>query len=245
MLTTYLKPGGRLIVNYIACLMMSFMVFLSIMMLFSAANTQKIGYTVSYLDEETREYHELYTHYLADGDDAKWDEYQAQGYQLISQSLRSEMSRGANVASLLLSELFTILIYIFMFYSPMYRLGDADANKVSFNRMAYDRWRGFKIGMVPASINLVAYILLILSKLGVIADGYYAVFRLLNCHLFGLLRLAIGNVGLTSQVNWFVVILLLLTVLLTPAACQLFYLLGYKRINLYEKIVYKRKTKEE
>ena len=65
------KNGGKLIVKYLVVLIMSFMVFMSFIAIFSLAGTEVIGYEAWLTNNESGESEKVYTHYYADGEDTK------------------------------------------------------------------------------------------------------------------------------------------------------------------------------
>ncbi len=148
---------------------------------------------------------------------------------------------AANVVMLILSEVCSLGTLLLFINGTVFYIGDSDANKVQFGRIEYDKWKGLKLGIAPAVPGFVTYIILVLGKLGVLGNWTWSLFNLCNYHLFGYHRLIFGSkVGDVQSISWLSVAGGILTVVLVPAICHICYTLGYKRINLFERFVYKK-----
>lgn len=122
-----------------------------------------------------------------------------------------------------------------------YYIGDSDSNKVQFGRMKYDKLKGLKLGIVPAVFALISYIVLILGKLGIVGDIALVIFRFANYHLVGYNQLIFGNESNAAELSWMSIAAALLCVIIVPLISHICYTLGYKRINLFERLVFKKK----
>ena len=238
MLNTYIKPGFKILFKVIICIFLSVMTFFSFIFIFSQTATEKIGYKLYILDAEKSEYVYAYDHYFSDGEDEYLAELDLE-YQKVD--IRSDFDGPPYYVTMTVSQIFVLAAFIAMIYGGMYQTGGNHRNKVLFGRMKPDKWYGFKVGTITGGILLVIYLLLILSKLGIIADEFLGVYVLSNYHLYFIVKLIIGSATLTSQLSIISLILCGILVFIVPFACQLFYTLGYKQINILEKIVYKKK----
>ncbi len=143
---------------------------------------------------------------------------------------------------LIIAELCSLGTLVLFMNGKVYYIGDADANKVQFGRIEYDKFKGLKLGIVPAIFAFITWVILLLGKLGVIArDWAYLIFNFSNYHLFGYNQLIFNRSTNLETISWFGIFAALLTVVLVPIITQICYTLGYKRINLFEKVVFKKK----
>lgn len=237
---TILKDSFGLFGKYIICVLTSLVIVFSLAFVFTTASTAEIGYTV-YATDEQGNAKELYTHMNADGEDTKMQEYEEQGLELKKIGIYSELGGAPRAAMMIISQICTLgTVFLFM-YGKVYYVGDSDANKVAFERIKYDRFKGFKMGAVPAVFSLVFYVWLVLGKLGIGGDISLAVFRLINYHLFAYCQLIFGDTASVAELGWGSIIAAFLTVVLIPIICQMCYILGYKRISVFEKLVFKKK----
>ena len=142
---------------------------------------------------------------------------------------------------LILSEICSLGTLVLFINGTLFYIGDSDANKVHFGRIEYDKFKGLKFSIAPAAFALLSYIILVIGKLGIIGEWAYVVFNFTNYHLFGYPRLIFGGANKISDMSWLSIAAASLTVFLVPIICDVCYTLGYKRINLFERVVFKKK----
>ena len=148
---------------------------------------------------------------------------------------------AANIVMLILSEVCSLGTMLLFINGTVFYIGDSDANKVQFGRIEYDKWKGLKISILPAVPGLATYIVLLLGKLGVLGNWSWTLFNLCNYHLYGYHQLIFGGrVENVQNISWLSMVGALLAVVLVPIICHVCYTLGYKRINLFERFVYKK-----
>ena len=116
-------------------------------------------------------------------------------------------------------------------YSDLWTLGDKDNNNVTFGRLAEDKLRGLKIGLLAGIPGFVCYILLILSRFGVIAGGFLRIYEWLNAPYILLIQGMTGNAGSTAEMAGWCLLPIALLTLLVPATCALGYYLGYREFS--------------
>ena len=235
-----LRLGFKLLGKYIFCLFMVFFINISFTMIITAVATENIGYNVSYYDESTDSLVPLYSHYNADGEDTKYDEYIAQGYSLSKQGFRSEPNKVTNALFLTVCQIIMIVIVFLFFCNMLFYMGDSDCNKVNFGQIKEDKLKGLKIGLVPFVFQLIPYLLLFLGKFGIIKNGIFLVFRLFNFYLNPIIMAIVGNTVVLADISWGKIFALLPLILITPIMSFVLYYLGYQRINVLENMVYKK-----
>lgn len=241
MLNTYIKPGLKIFLKLLICIFLSVMTFFSLIFIFSQTSTEKIGYQIYVYNAEEGSYKYSYDHLFANGDDLRLEELNQNNIDYQKVDIRSDFDGFEYYFTMAISQLFVLAAFFAIMSGQMYRKGDSDRNKVSFNRIKPNMWYGFKVGMLAGTVLLIIYILLILSRFGIITDEFLGIFVFANYHLFFIIKLIVGSATLTSQLDAFALILCGLTVFVVPLTCELFYFLGYKQINLIERIVYKKK----
>ena len=236
-----LKLGSKLLLRFIASIIMSFMIFMSFTAIFSIMGTESIGYDVWVTDAETGESSKAYTHYFADGDDEKLEEYKSLYDTVETYEVRSDFSGTPMIACFTLAQIVSLWLFVMFVPYKLFKIGEADANKVSCGRMKQDNLKGFKIGLVPSALNIASFAILCLGKLGVMGDESLTAYRFLNYHMYGYLRLIFGQATTLAEIGWSSVVLALLPAVLTLSLSLIIYILGFKKINLYEKTVYESK----
>ncbi len=156
-----------------------------------------------------------------------------------SQPIRSEVPHSATVAMNILSQVMMLLLYVSIPYSLLWMQGDKDSNMVHFKHMPEDTLRGLKVGLMAAIPSFAFYVVLLLSKLGVVFPNYFFLYRFLNIAFLPLMSAFTGTAAsATVDVPWLGIGVILLTLAVLPAVCHLAYTLGYKHISISEKIIY-------
>jgi len=236
------KLGLNLAIRYLASIIMSFVIFLSFIAIFTLPLTEPIGYDAYIADGEAGHSRKVYTHYFADGEDTKKAQYESQGLTVYTSELRSELTGFGAALVFGAAQLASIALFIALVPSRLYRLGAKDAQ--SHNGNSTGRW--LLPTLFPTAISLTGYILLVLNKLQWIGNQGLSLYRYANYHLFGFQRLLLGTGNDGSQVSWTGIILAFSPTVLTILICGLLYHFGYHNIHplnsLKNIIKYKRNT---
>lgn len=141
----------------------------------------------------------------------------------------------------IVSQLLMLIILIVMLYSSLWRQGDNDRNKVDFGRMPADPLRGLKIGLLGAIPSGVVTLGLWVSKITGLMPNYIFAYRLLNMTFAPINNALTDGVMWASSVTWWMLPVSLLCWAVIPATAMVAYLLGYHRVALGERLVYKKK----
>ena len=221
------KLGLNLAIRYLASIIMSFVVFLSFIAIFTLPLTEAIGYDAYIADGETGHSRKVYTHYFADGEDTIKSQYESQGLTVYTAELRSELTGFGTTLIFGAAQLASIALFIALVPSRLYRLGAKDAE--TYKECRTGRW--LIPTLFPAAISLAGYILLVLNKLQWIGNYGLSLYRYANYHLFGLQRLLLGAGNDCAQISWIGFVLALSPVLLTILLCGMLYQFGYRNIH--------------
>ena len=236
------KIGFNLAIRYLASIIMSFVIFLSFIAIFTLPLTEVVGYDAYIADEATGHSKKVYTHYFSDGEDTKKTQYESQGLTVHTAELRSELTGFGAAVVFGAAQLMSICLFIALVPSRLYRLGAKDSE----SRKRLSTWRWFAPTLFPTAISLTGYILLLLNKLQWIGNCGLSLYRYTNYHLYGFLRILLGTGNDGSQIGWISVLLAIFPVVLTFFVCGLLYQFGYRNIHplsaLKNRIKYKRNT---
>lgn len=227
-------------IRYYVAALITFFVYLSLTVVATGAFTEVNGYTA--YNAEKNEV--LYHYYYADGEDTKRAEYEAQGIEVSTVPLRSEVSGGAKIFTDLTGQVIGGLVMIGFIYSSLYKLGDSDANLAQFNHKVLDKLRGLKIGLLMVVPSFVAWIIAVIAKVGLISGSWYSLFRFMSYQTFTLINVIFGQQSSTTDVITWAQLFLGLTVLaVPPIIAEICYIMGYKRVNLTSKLFVKKDRK--
>lgn len=236
------KIGFSLAIRYLAGLMISFVVFLSFIAIFTLPLTKAVGYDAYITDEATGISRKVYTHYYEHGEDTEKIQYESQGLTIYTAELRSELTGVGAAMVFTAAQLVSICMFIALVPSRLYRLGAKDAE----SRKGLSTWRWLAPTLFPTVISLTGYILLLMNKLQWIGNYGLSLYRYANYHLYGFLRMLLGTGNDCAQIGWICVLLAIFPVALTVFACGLLYQFGYRNIHplhaLKNIIKYKRNT---
>ena len=221
------KIGFSLAIRYLASMIISFVIFLSFVAIFTLPLTKAVGYDAYITDETTGDSRKVYTHYYADGEDTKKTQYESQGLTVYTAELRSELTGFGAALVFAAAQLMSICLFIALVPSRLYRLGAKDAG----SRKRLSTWRWLAPTLFPTAISLTGYILLLMNKLQWIGNYGLSLYRYANYHLYGFLRILLGTGNDCAQIGWICVLLAIFPVALTILVCGLLYQFGYHNIH--------------
>ena len=234
---TNLKIAVSCSIRYYVAALITFFVYLSLTVVAAGAFTEVEGYMA--YNTETGEM--LYNYYYSEGEDTKKAQYEAQGIEVSTMSLRSEVTGGAKIFTDTLGQLIGGVVTIGFIYSSLYKLGDSDANADAFGHRALDKIRGLKIGLMMVVPSVVAWLILVVAKAGVISGKWYSLFRFMSYQSFTLINAIFGQATASADaISWPQLYLGLIIVAIPPVIAQICYMLGYKRISFSNKLLYKK-----
>ena len=227
-------------IRYIITALLTFFIYLSVTVVMVGLFTDNVGYTVySIKDGKTTE---LYRYYFSEGEDTKYAEYEQQGLELQKVETREALSGIPKKVCDTVTQISGFIILFGFINASLSKLGDADRNLVLTGNKAEDKLRGLKIGLIANLPIYLSYIIFLIAKTGAISGNWYAVFRFLNFPQFTLINALYGQTTSTAAaISWSSVALGTLTFVVIPLLSYISYTLGYKRINISEKIIYKKK----
>lgn len=135
------------------------------------------------------------------------------------------------------------ILYFSFMYSPLRALGDKDRNRVAINEIKYDKYKGLKIGFLISIVYFIFALVLIFCN-----NSYYSIiFGYINVQFYPILRLIMPQtfVNEVLLINDSLVrkLFCLPLGLSYPIVAHIAYTLGYKRIEVLYKIIYKKNKK--
>ncbi len=244
------KSGAKLWGTLIIAVMISFFLSASINVICTALFTKTIGYTAHVYTEESDElvdsWEYIYNDPDGDGKDNGTDEkkakYEEENYIVQITSKPSTLSGMGKGLYLIISQVLSFVLIISFASSGVYKQGFKDANLVRTGHMSYDKLKGFKIGLIGNIPFFVLFGLLVVFALGVAPKFFMTWYAHLNSYFYSIIYWISGNNSkiTVSELNVVQYILLFLVQFIVPVICSIAYIMGYKGINLREKVVYKK-----
>lgn len=242
------EAAKKIALNAFMACVLSLVIYMSVLFVFrSIGNPKIIGYTEFeiILDEEGNATDEKgTTYYFKDGEEPAIPEPDDTHYynKIYTNDAFPEV----------LSQLLTCIVFTLMIYTVAWGFGDHRRNEVTFGRAKRNRLEGAKLGLYSSVFSLLAYLLMLISKLGADFGFSMSVFGLVNASFLPLLNAFVynehGTYGLTAvlgntsdDLSWTGLIIMLLPILYKILVCYCAYELGYRNISIKEKIIYKSK----
>ncbi len=234
-----IKIGLSCSLRYIITALLTFFIYLSVTVVMVGLFTNNIGYTVFSVEDGKST--ELYRYYYSEGEDTKYAEYEAQGLQLQKVETRMGLEGKPKVLCDAITQILGAVILFGFINNSLKKLGDSDRNLVLTGNIAEDKFRGLKIGLIANAPIYLSYIIFLLAKAGIVSPNWYALFRFLNFPQFVIINSLYGQATSSAVgIEWSNVVLGALTFIVLPLFSYITYTLGYKRINIGEKIIYKK-----
>lgn len=239
--TSNVKVAVSCAVRYIITALLTFFIYLSVTVVVGGIFYETEGYTVYRLVDGQNQ-GELYRYSFSEGEDTKYKEYEELGYELLKVETPKKLSGAPKYFTDATTQILGAVILFGFIYSHLWKLGDSDRNLVVTGNGAEDKLRGLKIGLIANAPIYLSFVIFILAKAGVLAGEWYAVFRFLNFPQFSIINALYGQATSTAaDISWTNALLGILTFIVIPLFTTAAYILGYKRINISEKLIYKKK----
>ncbi len=237
------KSGLKLSGSIIVAAVLSFFLCISINVICTALLTQYTGYDAYGYTDQDEEAKLLYTHNYADGDDTQKAEYEKQGYKIIEHKNRSTLSGSKKTVFLVTTQVLSLIIVFSFASSSVYKQGFKDSNLVRIGHIKKDKLKGFKIGLTANIPFFALYAVILALALGVAPQFRTVWYAFLNSHYYSIIIWISGSADTLSKLGLWQMILLFALQFTIPLISGVAYMLGFKEINVFEKIIYKKAEK--
>ncbi len=243
------KNGCKLAASLIMASVISVFLCFSINVICSALFTYETGYKAYVYETETSssaiaEYEYTYTDENGDGKDegtdTKMQEYKDAGYIVTTVKQRSTLTGTGKAIFLILTQAFSMIMVVAFASNTSYKQGFKDNNLVKIGHTSSDILKGLKIGLIG---NIPFFLLTIFVI--VMASGLAPAFRtvwyaFLSGHFYSLIIWITSGAETIAQITALQYVGLVLIQFIAPVISCVAYILGFKEINLAEKLVYKK-----
>jgi len=232
-----LKLYGQLIVAGLMC----FMLVITFNVLATGFFTKNIGYKVYGTPKGEEAQVELYTHYTADGEDLKKQEYIDKGYTLNEVAIRSEIEKSTGIIWDCITEVFLLFMAGVFVYNSIWNIGFKDYNLVHIGAKPEDKLKGLKIGAIVTIPSFILLTALTIGKMSFAKGVSVALYGFLNPHLYEAIYMITGGGVYFSELSALQIIAFYAMLGFVPLVAHIAYTLGYKSILVSEKFIYKKK----
>lgn len=237
-----IKSGGKLFSRFAIGTLMCLIVFFSFNFAITAGFSYVVGQKIFYYNEETgRE--ELVCYHDAENNppvDCKCSNYDPQRLNALADKKLSDSRQNL---SLVLAQIFSFVMMTGILCGTMWEMGNKDISAVKHGRTAENKLKGLYIGFIAAIPSIIVFILLVLSHLQILRPAFLDTYRLLNSHFHYILTLIYSSAQNAAQLSTVQLILCGALHLYLPLLSFISYFLGYKDVNLVEKLTFKEKVR--
>ncbi len=235
-----IKSAVSCFIRYLVTTLITFFIYLSLTVIMVGFFTENVGYTVYSVENGTTT--ELYRYFYTDGEDVLYNTYESQGLQLTKVMTRSALEGTPKIVTNGITQVVGVIILYAFIHSVVWRLGDVDANLNATGNLKLDKFRGLKIGLIANIPIVLSYFILLLSKFNVLSGSWYSVYRFMNFAFFSFINVIFGQSTSSVQgASAGSIILGALLLIFIPLICHICYVLGYKRVTFFDRLVYKKK----
>lgn len=245
------NKGFKLCGSIIIASVISVFLCISMNVITSAIFTSEIGYTAyvyenSESTEPIAQYEYFYTDENGDGKDdgtdAKMQEYEDKDYIVTTKKQRSTLTGTGKVIFLISTQILSMIMVVAFASNDAYKQGFKDNNLVKIGHTKRDMLKGLKIGLVGNIPFFAVTILMIVLAAGAAPAFRTVWYAFLSGHFYSLIMWITGEVLTVAEITTLQYVLLILVQFIVPVISCVAYILGYKEINLAEKIVYQREA---
>ena len=248
------KSGAKLYGSLVVAVLISFFLCLSINAVCQVAFTKTVGYTAYVYTEDSDDPVESWEYTFTDpdgdgkdnGTDEKKAAYETQEkYEVKTYAKQSNLEGMGMAVYVVISQTLCGILLISFAGSSTYKQGFKDSNLVRIGHIKLDKLKGFKIGLVAVIPFLVLYALFVACGLGLAPTLRVTLYGYLNSFVSPIIYLISGSSNdiAVSDLNALQYVLIFLVQFIVPVICGVAYMIGFKEINLTEKIVYKKGEK--
>lgn len=236
-----IKSGGKLFSRFAIGIVMCLIVFFSFNFAITAAFSDVIGQKIYYYNEETGREEQVCYHDKDNNPpaDCKCANYDSERLNAIADT---KLSQSRQNISLILAQIFSFVMMTGILCGTVWEMGNKDISAVKHGRAEENKLKGLYVGLIAAVPSLAVYVLLILSHMEVLSPVFLDTYRLVNSHFHYILTLIYSGAENAAQLSAGKIVLCGALHLYLPLLSFISYFLGYKDINVIEKITFKKKV---
>jgi hypothetical protein len=220
---------------------MCLIVFFSFNFAITAGFSDTVGQRIYYYNEETGREEQVCYHDKDNNppENCRCADYESEKLNPIADK---KLSQSRQNISLVLAQIFSFVMITGILCGTVWEIGNKDISAVKQGRADENKLKGLYIGLISAIPSVLVYVLLVLSHLEIFRPEFLSTYRLVNSHFHYILTLVYSGAQNAAQLSSSQLILCGVIHLYLPIISFVSYYLGYKDINLAEKITFKKKV---
>ena len=228
---------GKSVLSWIIILMVS----MSLSVIFTAWGTEPNGYNIYDQDGRLVSHVEMIDASEAEGGAAEDSVTLEEGQTYVE--TRSDPSPALQFLQNLLQALTAMILLCTLPFNDLWNRGEKDRNQADFGHMKADPLRGLRIGLLASVPAFLSYLLLIAARFGLLSAHYMSVYRVIHIPVIFWIRWFVPTAFTAADLSVGQLLALLPGLLPVPLVCTLAYWVGFKRVPVIDKLVYRKKKK--
>ena len=230
-----LKLFWRLLVAIVLCAILN----VSMNVIGTAFFSDVVGYQIFEKDANDT-VNMIEEHYYAPGENPITpDDLDLKDNQAFS-AIRVVGETTKSVLNVISQILMLIVLGIFP-YHILWEFGNRDDTNVRYRGQRPDPWRGVRIGLLAMIPFAVAWLLLLIAKLGILPPSYVQIYRILAFPFLPYVNWVLGSAQTLTEIAVWRILLVIPTLLFVPAVGGVAYKLGGRQFSLSEFITFKKR----
>lgn len=231
-----LATAGKVLLRVLLASVLCAILYFSMLTIATGVFSDVVGYQVYNIETESGE-----DFYFADGVSPEDKPESTDEVMVID--LR-EVSADTQKTFDILSQIMMLIVLAIFPYHILWEFGNHDDTKVRYKGQKLDCMRGYRVGGFAAIPYFVLWALLMLTKFGVMPDGYTLVYRLATIPFMPFVNWVTANGNLQACSVWQLFALLLMAAYIV-VVCGVSYQMGHQQFSIHEHLVFAKKSPEE
>jgi hypothetical protein len=170
------------------------------------------------------------------------EEYEDKDYIVETQKKRSDLKDSGMAIFLIVTQLLCMIMVVSFASTASYKQGFKDSNMVRLGHKKKDMLKGFKIGLIGNVPFFAVAIFMIAATCGLAPGFKTSWYAFISGHFYSFIVWITNGAQTLGEVGVLQHVVLVLLQFIVPVISCVAYILGFKEINLTEKLVYKKEV---
>ena len=239
-LSVAIKLFWRLLVATILCAIL----YVSMNVITTVFFSEVVGHQVFEEQEDGNIVQVGYDYYYQSGEEHATAESLNLNDNQVMTAIRVVPEHTQAVMNVITQILLLILFGIFP-YHILWAFGNRDDTNTRYRGQRPDPLRGVKIGLLATAPFAFVWLLLAISKLGVLPEAMLQAYRITAFPFYPYINWLLGAASSSMSIAWWKILLLAPTFLFVPVVSGISYRLGGNRFSFTEFITFKKNDTED
>ena len=231
-----LSISGKVLVRLALASVLCAIMYLSMMFIATGMFSDVVGYQI-HEEKEDGTIVLVEEHIYKDGEQHR-AQSDVEDNQVLT-ALRKVPDRTLTVFNVIAQIMMLIVLAVFP-YHVMWEFGNRDDTKVRYKGQRMDLYRGFRVGAFATIPYMLLWVLLVMTKFGVLPEQYTQVYRVATIPFLPYVKWALPAANVCDA-DIMQLLLLLPMMLFVPIVCGVSYRMGHNHFSIREHLVFAKK----